>query len=107
MPRNVTLDLMEILAMGEIQVRFSIVETNPEEEVVASWYHRTIFLPGGDTESQIATVIAHINSVYSVTCDDSQLNEVRDVISSLWTTKVVEDYIAHRDEMFRVAQSTI
>lgn len=85
------LNQIEITQNGTIQVRFALVVEN-NGVTVASKFHRTAIIPGGDIQAQIDSVNQHLAQMGEMPVDAASVDRIMAFSTVAWTPEVVAAY---------------
>jgi hypothetical protein len=91
------LSQIECTPSGAVQLRLDkqIVDG---DNIVASSYHRTVFLPGGDLDAQVSLVNEHLSEMGYPAMPDAVIERLRRIIAVEHTPAVVAAYAAAQEE---------
>lgn len=85
------IDQIEIAWNGYLQIRIYREDTE-DGHIVASSYHRTGIVPGGDIDATFIAVNNHLNSLGWPSLSTDEISKVRKCVSTRWTPEIIAAY---------------
>jgi len=89
MERVTRVNQIEVTASGVVQVRFEKVVVDGDRVIASAW-HRTVFEPGTDFESQMELVNANLVTLGEAPCED--VEALRSHVSLAHTPERIEAF---------------